>query len=141
MDFFYEAIGGIIISNGSEAEVVGNGAFIYCATGGITIEGCAPVERAECLVYRFPVGCVVYRCDKACSQGKLEAICIKSVRIIQNQPSPWGCFPPPERKVVLYTDTFNTIWEEEELCTKEEAIDCAMAYWEAIQEDASKLKC
>lgn len=141
MDFFYEATGGIIISNGTEAVVVGNGTFFYSATGGIFIDGCAPVEREECLVFRFPIGSRVYICDKACNQGKIEAICIKSVRIIQNQPSPWGCFPPPVPKHVLYTDTYNTIWEESELCTHEEAIDCAIVYWERVQEEASKLKC
>ena len=115
--------------------------FVYIASGGIFIDGCALVERTECLVYKYPIGSRVYVCDKACNHGKIEAICVKEVCILQSQASLWGCFPPPPPTNVLYTDTYNTIWEERELCTHSEALDCAIAYWERVQEDAANLKC
>lgn len=139
MDYVYVASGGILVSNAS-AIVVKN-FHIYTASGEIIIGGCALIERTECLVHKYPIGARVYVCDKACNHGKIEAICIKSVRIIQGQCSPWGCYPPPPPINILYTDTYNTIWEEAELCTHAEAIDCAIVYWERVQAEAARLKC
>ena len=137
MDFVYEATGGILVSN--DSAIVSRNFYSHVTSGTITIGGCALIERTECLVYKYPIGAKVYVCDKACNHGKIEAICIKSVRILSSHRSRWE-YPSPPRNV-LYTDTYNMIWEEDELCTHAEALDCAIAYWERVQEEAAKLKC
>jgi hypothetical protein len=115
--------------------------FFFTGSGTVIMGGCATVSRTECELFRYEIGSVVYICEKASQKGKLEAICIKSVRVLLGKPSPWGCFPPPEPKNVLYTDTYNTIWEQDELCTHREALDLAIEYWEELAEEAAKLDC
>lgn len=115
--------------------------FFYTASGSVIISGCAPVIPAFCEIYQFEIGSLVYVCKKAEQQGIIEAVCIKEVRILTGKASPWGCFPPPVPKHVLYTDTYNTIWEQDELCTHRQALDLAIEYWEQLAEEAAALDC
>jgi hypothetical protein len=115
--------------------------FVYEGTGNIKISGCAIVSATFCEVFAFAIGSTVYACQKACQRGFLEPVCIKSVRILKSQASQWGCFPPPDPKKVMYIDTYNTIWEERELCTHAQAIEHAIAYWQRLAEEAEALDC
>lgn len=72
------------------------------------------------VTYRFPEGSVVYSCEKALA-GVLEAVAIKSVKFVANERTN-GNF------VVFYTDTYNGVWNEDQLCTEAAARATAVSY-------------
>lgn len=93
--------------------------FYYAATGSAYPGGSASI-RFQYYV-RFAVGSIAYDCKNARIKGRIEPVVIKKYRILYN---PYD---------VIYTDTLNAIWNEDELCNHEEAIDLATSYQERRQ--------
>ncbi|MHA2043388.1 MAG: hypothetical protein ACW99G_01265 [Candidatus Thorarchaeota archaeon] len=106
--------------------------YCYTMSGGITMGGCAVTTSAKCVTYKFAEDSLVYICEKAFDEGKLEAVKIKRVDLIANF-STFGNIVP------IYTDTLNGRWEEHELCSQQTAVEAAKLYYEAQLADAQDL--
>lgn len=92
--------------------------------GTIVISSCFQYYYTYNVTYRYAEGSCVYNCLNSI-KGKLEKICIKKVRINSD--------------IVIYQDTFNGFWNENDLCTHSEALANAIAYWEAKQAALAEL--
>ncbi len=100
---------------------------IVAATGTANGESfvCGIGITARVVSYRYQPGSIVYICNKAIREGVLEAVCIKNVKIIRNEVT----IVP----FILYRDTFNRLWNEEELCNETDARNAAILYLEIQQ--------
>ena len=102
--------------------------FTYEASGGVEVFGCSGYELIYFRYYKYRVGSILFSKDKA-NIGIYEKIAIKDVR-----------FPTPF--VNLYVDTFNGLWNEDELIPYETAQPLVKQYIEkrnADAENATKL--
>jgi hypothetical protein len=86
---------------------------------------CGSAIQATTYTYEYNQGSIVYSIAKA-KKGILEAIVIKSVRLFINQKT-FG------QTKVMYYDTFNGLWGQEELCTQATAKAFAIEYLENLQ--------
>ena len=92
------------------------------------------------VTYNYAVGSIVYNINKA-KIGILNAVAIKKVRIINSMPTPVNNNKIPSiyepigdrHTTILYQDTYNGLWNEDELCSEQEATDLAIAYLERRQ--------
>ena len=100
-------------------------AIQYTATGGISLFGCARVKKSFYYTYKYGENSIVFLRYKAI-RGVLEKIAIKKV-ILQSGYQTGGLIVP------LYQDTLNGYFNEEELCTHQEAVDLAKAYYENLK--------
>ena len=84
---------------------------------------------------RFPIGGIFYNC-KAARRGCLEAICIKKYKVYSGIKT-GGAIR------LMYVDTLNGLWNEDELCSKTQAIDSAKLFfdWQLTQIAAAIRKC
>ena len=89
---------------------------------GIKIGGCAKVCVKKRYVYKYAVGSTVYHCPKA-RKGVLEKVTVKDVRLVFVNGNDRVAVP-------LYQDTYNTLYNENELCTHAQALDLAKTYYE-----------
>jgi hypothetical protein len=87
--------------------------------------GCAGFNFKKNFLVLFVVGSKAYIRKKA-RFGKMEFVVIKKI-LPQNNNQ----FQPD----VLYVDTFNRIWSEDELLTQENALDAANLYWQNIYQE------
>lgn len=101
---------------------------VYSAVGSATADSgaCGVGVRGVLVAYKYREGSTVFSCQKA-ANGVLEAVAIKSVRLVLNQQT-FG------RIVPLYQDTFNRLWNENELCDEATAIVTATSYLQAQQD-------
>lgn len=107
----------------------------YSATGKISIFGCAKTQKSIYYNYKYGENSIVFLRYKAV-KGVLEKIAIKKV-ILQSGRKTFGQIVP------LYQDTYNSLYNENDLCTHQEAIELAIIYYqnlEAIATEAAK-KC
>lgn len=88
--------------------------FTYEASGGIQVFGCASYKLVWFRRYRYRIGSIVFDKHKAL-KGIYEKVAIKDVR-----------FPNPY--VDLYVDTFNGLWNENELVSYETATEIIEEY-------------
>lgn len=95
--------------------------FEYVATGWGHPGGSAEVKVEYFYFVRFAVGAIAYDCRAASSKGRIEPVVIKKYKIIYN---PYD---------VLYTDTLNALWNEDQLCSHSEAVNFAISYYERQQ--------
>lgn len=93
---------------------------VYIGTGGIRAAGCANARRRIKYILKFAEGSTAYLCYKA-KKGVLESVVIKRVRLVSNSRT-------FNKVVPIYTDTLNAIFNEEELCTGDEALAAATLY-------------
>lgn len=100
-------------------------AIQYTATGGISLFGCARVKYSAYYTYKYGENSIVFLRYKAV-RGILEKIAIKKV-ILQSGYKTGGHVVP------LYQDTLNAYYNEEELCTHQEAVDLATIYYENLK--------
>jgi|GEM_PF-3364150 len=110
-------------------------AIQYTALGGINLFGCARVKFSAYYIYKYGENSIVFLRYKAV-RGVLEKVAIKKV-ILQSGFKTGGLIVP------LYQDTLNAYYNEEELCTHQEGVDLAKAYYENLKilaNEASK-KC
>jgi hypothetical protein len=105
-------------------------AIQYTATGGISFYGCARVKLSAYYTYKFGENSIVFLRYKAV-RGVLEKIAIKKVTL-QSGYKTGGLIVP------LYQDTLNSYYNEEELCTHQEAVDLATLYYENVKVLANK---
>ena len=84
---------------------------------------CGAEIRSFVFTYKYKEGSILYPCYKA-NLGILEAICIKSVRLVTSGTSVLS---------VIYKDTFNRLWDEDELCNETDAKNAAIAYLQDLQ--------
>lgn len=77
---------------------------------------CAYYAVQPSVTYAWSVGSVLYVCYKARNEGVLEAVCIKKVK--------WDGY------VLLYTDTLNGLWNENDLCEEGDALLSVKTYIE-----------
>jgi len=86
---------------------------------------CCGVGAALLPENRFAVNSIAYICKKASQQGVLDPVAIKSTKAINNS---YG------QTVGVYVDSFNGIWNENELCDETTAQALALAYLHHQQE-------
>ncbi len=89
---------------------------------------CAYLYEPEPITYAWSVNSILYLVHKA-EVGVLETICIKTVT--------WDGYR------ILYKDTFNALWEEEDLCEEDDARGKVATYLEEQEELLSQrlLRC
>jgi hypothetical protein len=88
----------------------------------INIRGCAATSATRYFYYNFSVGSVVYFVPKA-KKGVLEPHTVKEVEPFMRNGN-YMHFK------FLYRDTFNAIFNEDELCSEADAIEYAKTYYE-----------
>ena len=106
-------------------------AIHYTGSGGIRIGGCAGTKYIFTLTFRFAEGSIVYFCAAA-RKGRLEKVAIKKVNLVNNKKT-FG------KVVPIYKDTFNSLYNEDELCTEREAITLAMQFYQSQADTAQEL--
>lgn len=92
--------------------------FTHIASGGIRFTGSASITAKVSIVYRFPTGTPAYTVHNA-KKGKFDKIYIKKVKTV---------YPG----TYLYHDTFNSLHNEYDLCSFDEAKELAIAYYERL---------
>ena len=80
---------------------------------------CGITSTIEVVNYDYAEGSEVYPIAKA-KKGDLERLIIKKVYVIDNRGL----------NDIVYVDTLNGAWKQEELCVKSDAVDYAIAYLE-----------
>ena len=102
----------------------------------ITADSCALAASRELITvtYKFAEGSAAYIIDEA-SRGHIKYVVIKKVKLAFNKH--------PFDKVryqtkALYTDTFNGLWNEWDLCSEVDAIAIATKYLQDQQAMAQK---
>ena len=88
--------------------------FSYDTIGGFEIFGCSDYNLTHLRYYQYSIGSILFVKKKAL-KGVYEKIAIKEVRF-------------PKDYVNLYVDTFNALWNENELVSYETAVDLINAY-------------
>ena len=93
----------------------------YYATGRIRISGCAGTDFKNNYFVAFATGSKVF-VKKGARRGKFERVVIKRTNIVFPKVS-YGITP-----AVMYVDTSNRVWSEEELVSEEDAVDMVDSY-------------
>jgi len=99
--------------------------FEYIGSGGAETLGCAEYSMQVYYTYAFEVGSIVYLKHKA-KKGILERVAIKRIFIRQNKAT-WG------QPIFIYQDTLNSLYNEADLVTHQQAVDLTLIYHENIQ--------
>lgn len=107
--------------------------FEYEATGRIRVVGCAGVKIKKSFLALFKVGSRVY-IRKNAKRGELKSVVIK--RFAKSLADSLDTYSNP---MIMYTDTFNRVWAENELLSEENAADQAMIYLKNIEEEGKRL--
>ncbi len=101
--------------------------------GGVVIAGCTLYTFLDRVRTLYGPGDILYNIDKA-KKGVLERVVIKRQRVLRSRTTE-GQFQ------VLYIDTLNALWNEWDLVSHAVASDLAIAYFEKLLDDLSKLEC
>lgn len=101
-------------------------------TGGATISSCAWIKFLDQLHTIWGAGDIVYNVDKA-KRGVLEKVVIKKQTITRN-------IKTHGQYSVLYTDTFNALWNEWDLVTFAEAQLLSVIYLEQLLVELGKIE-
>lgn len=104
--------------------------YEYEASGYVIIRGCAKAAVKNTYNILFENGSKAFIKAKA-FRGILEYIFIKNYILKQENSSRNGIQP-----FVVYKDTFNRIWMEEELLFQDEALNYTEEYWRRISYEA-----
>ena len=100
-------------------------------SGGLSASGCVVVFERHVFITAFGAGDIVYNVAKA-RRGILEKLVIKLVRPVNSRRA-------IRRNQVIYQDTFNGLWNEDDLVPYRTALVLAEAYWQRVLDDASQL--
>jgi hypothetical protein len=95
----------------------------YEANGKIKILGCCASKYKQNFIVLFPVGSRAFVKFKA-NIGKIESVVIKKFRILL----PDSLVSQGIQPEVMYEDTFNRIWAEEELINQTNALNLIEFY-------------
>jgi hypothetical protein len=104
----------------------------YVGSGIIKLSPCFQASSAAYITYKWIPGDIVFFKPKA-KKGILEKIVIKKVRIISK-------YSLGGQKVFLYEDTYNSLYNEDELITEADAILLAEAYYQLMIAQALEAK-
>jgi len=104
--------------------------YEYESSGTIIVRGCSKFKVTGAYPILFQTGSKAFVKAKAL-RGILEFIFIKTYHLNQSSSSRNGISP-----VLVYKDTFNRAWVEEELIIQDEALDYAEEYWNRINYEA-----
>ena len=99
-------------------------------SGGVSLRGCGPVTLLHSLVTSFSAGDILFNIKKA-RRGVLEKVVVKTTRVVANRRT-FGA------KRVLYTDTLNGLWNEDELVPYQQAVALAEAYYQNMLDTLSQ---
>jgi hypothetical protein len=91
------------------------------ASGGAVITGCALLKFYDIIVTQYGTGDILYNLKKA-KHGTLEKIVIKYPRLANLKKS-------QNQITIIYVDTFNGLWNENELIPLSQAVQYAEDYW------------
>jgi len=102
--------------------------FSYISSGAFSLGGCSsPIVLTQNFYIKFAVGSMVYIKAKA-EIGKLEKIIIKKVnRNTLNNTQYSGVSP-----TIVYIDSLNGAWLENELCWEAMALSLSIDYYEEL---------
>lgn len=107
--------------------------FEYTGSGTIIVEGCTCPKKEIYLYYKWPENSIAYLKYKA-EKGIMERVAIKKVIINKNYATKLA-------EVVLYQDTMNSLYNENDLITEEEAKYLAQVFWLTQLENYKKNVC
>ena len=107
--------------------------FEHEPTGKIRVVGCAGVKLKKNFLALFTVGSRVY-IRKNARMGELKSVVIK--RFAKSLADSLDRHSNP---MIMYTDTFNRVWAENELLSEENASDQAMIYLKNIEQEGRRL--
>ena len=82
--------------------------YTYVATGGFSIFGCSDYTLYHNRRTAFSIGSILFSKQKAL-KGTYEKVCIKKILF-------------PSKYINLYVDTFNALWNENELVSYNTAV-------------------
>jgi hypothetical protein len=99
--------------------------YSYVGGGVMSAFGCAEASRSIYIAYKWGEGSILFERAKA-ERGIYALVAIKRV-IINNGVKTYG------QPVALYQDTLNTLWNEDELVTQDEAMSLANEYYVLLQ--------
>lgn len=106
--------------------------FEYEADGVIRVRGCSLVRLRRDYAILFANNSKVFIKNKAL-RGIIEFIVVKQSYLTTN-PSYTRTGVQP---VVVYLDTFNRVWLEDELLYQEEALDLSELFWQRVNYEAN----
>lgn len=108
--------------------------FEHESTGTIRINGCAGTNLKKIFLALFTVGSKAYIKQRA-RFGKMEFVVVKKVyRQTPRNTASEGIQPE-----VMYLDTYNRMWAENELLLQENALDLATLYWQNLYQEGRSL--
>jgi hypothetical protein len=107
--------------------------FEYEYNTKIRIVGCAEIKLKKNFLALFQVGSKVY-IKKNARIGEMRSVVIK--RFSKSLAHSLNVESNPQ---IMYTDTFNRVWAENELLSEENAADQALLYLKNIQEEGRRL--
>jgi hypothetical protein len=105
--------------------------FEYESNGIIKIRACALVKFKKAYPILFENNSKAFIKNKAL-RGILDFIVIKNSYLNMDPSYTRSGIQP----VVVYIDTFNRVWLEEELLYQEEALDVSEIYWQRVNYEA-----
>jgi hypothetical protein len=106
--------------------------FNQISSGGIVLAGCPVVSYSKTFVTKF-APCEIAFSRKHALKGKLEKIVIKKHKV-SNMLKTGGIFH------IMYVDTWNGLWNEDELVSHQEAINLATIYYQRLLFLAGKIR-
>lgn len=89
--------------------------YVYVATGGISVYGCSACKSKSVYQTKYVVGQLVYSVPQA-RLGVLERLAIKEVKVFPTLTAPLSAGGWMQGNTPLYTDTFNSLYNEDDLC-------------------------
>ena len=105
--------------------------FAETASGGVGVGGLAVLTTTRVVgPTKFKERNAAFIKKDAEQKGKISIIYIKKVICHQVYKACPQDFPGVQF-ITIYIDTYNAVYFEEELATNQEALDLAIAYWEA----------
>jgi hypothetical protein len=107
--------------------------FAYQGGGTIKLDGCVCPTKQIYLYYKWSENSFAYLKYKA-QKGVMERIAIKRVIINKNARTAYA-------DVVLYQDTLNSLYNESDLITEDEAKYLAQIYWLTQLEEYQRNYC
>lgn len=101
--------------------------FTYSASGSILTGGCSKYYFQLTLAHEFSIGDILYVKPKAL-KGVLEKVAIKDIRFPGSYDPTRGRMVIFDIDIPLYVDTFNALYNEEELVSYVDAIALIQEY-------------
>ena len=99
------------------------------ASGGMVVAGCAGIKLQRKYAILFPPNSKAYIKRNSKFGGKIEYVVIKKAnKHFPNNSEESGVQPD-----IIYLDTNNRIWTEDEFVTQEQALILAADYWEKMK--------